>query len=489
MLTGPDALKSLDDAIRDVRREESDISQKLARNGELIARIRENEAELFRQLAQFRLTAEGQAEITGRLSQAETRARDMLAEHARSLADHERQLKALDKTIAGLATERAALLKELDKHQADLKALSARIAAVIAKDPKYEEERKNASELQSVAARSLQKTEQAETDREEKGRPYRDDPLFMYLWEAGYGTRNYKANNLIRWLDGIVARMCGFDKARPNFAMLNEIPLRLREHAERQQALAEAAEAELDRMETEAIDTAGGKPIREALVATQERIEALDAEIVKAEDDRDEAAGSLRHLAQGRDPAFTDAVGLLAQSLEREDIAKLLADARATRTAEDDAILAKIDDARLRLNEEQAEADDYHARLKVLAARRRELEDIEWEFKRARYDDPRSTFREENLAGDVLNQFLRGAITAAAYWAMWKASQGWKPGSSDWGGGVGLPRSGRTFRMPPGGGFPLPPFGGSSGSGGFNRPRSGTRGTRKTGGFKTGGGF
>ena len=53
------------------------------------------------------------------------------------------------------------------------------------------------------------------------------------------------------------------------------------------------------------------------------------------------------------------------------------------------------------------------ARLKTLAARRRELEDIQYEFKKQGFDNPRSTFREDKLVGDLLNDFLRGGITAA----------------------------------------------------------------------------
>ena len=58
----------------------------------------------------------------------------------------------------------------------------------------------------------------------------------MYLWNAGFGTKNYRANNLVafstaRWRDWSASPRRG-----PNFAMLNEIPLRLREHAERQEA-------------------------------------------------------------------------------------------------------------------------------------------------------------------------------------------------------------------------------------------------------------
>ena len=358
----------------------------------------------------------------------------------------------------------------------------------------------------------MRKTEQAEADRETKGKPYRDDPLFMYLWTAGYGTANYRANNLVRYLDGLVARLVGFQRSRPNFAMLNEIPLRLREHAERQIALAHEAEAELDALETAAIDAAGGKPMRDAMMAAQQQIAALDAQMVASEDQRDESARAVATLSQGINPAFEGALAELATALGREDIQSLLADARRTRTGQDDTIVAQIDDARARAKEEDQETREQKERLKTLAVRRRELEDIQWEFKKQHFDDPRSTFREERLVGDMLNDFLRGGISAASYWDRWQRSQNWGAGTSDWGGGVGLPDNGRprsTAARPEGGGFTWPdnsfggggnkprggfgggfgrPSGGTSG-GGFSRPRTGSSGTRKHAGFKTGGGF
>src|SRR5690606_30246220 len=85
--------------------------------------------------------------------------------------------------------------------------------------------------------------------------------------------------------------------------------------------------------------------------------------------------------------------------------------------------------ARLRAQEEESETRDQKARLKLLATRRRELEDIQYEFKKQGYDNPRSTFREDNLVGDVLTDFLRGAITAGGYWEMWRRSQNWTGGA------------------------------------------------------------
>ena len=509
-IRGPEALASLDEAMRDIRREEDEISKRLARSAERISKIRESEAELFRQLARLRLDPSVQGELDGAISAAEAKARAQLKAHAGDLNKAEKAVAEIDARLSTLTAERAAALKLFETHQAELKALASRLGGSIARDPVFSAKRAEASALAEIAAQSMRKTEQAEADRESKGKPYRDDPLFIYLWEAGYSTANYRANNLVRYLDGLVANLIGFHKTRPNFAMLNEIPLRLREHAERQITLAHTAEAELDALETAAIDAAGGKPIRDAMTAAQQKLADLDAQMVATEDARDESAKTVASLSQGLNPAFENALSELATALGREDIQTLLADARRTRTGQDDTIVAQIDDARARAKEEDQETREQKERLKTLAARRRELEDIQWEFKKQHFDDPRSTFREERLVGDLLNDFLRGGITAASYWDSWQRSQNWGAGTSDWGGGVGLPNNGRQRGNAPGadgGGFSWPDnsfgggrakggFGGGFGGGlgrpsggGFSRPRTGSSGTRKHSGFKTGGGF
>ncbi|VAW22533.1 hypothetical protein MNBD_ALPHA12-1904 [hydrothermal vent metagenome] len=495
-------MRSLDDAVRDIRREENDVSKRLSRSSERVAKIRESEAELFRKLAALRLDSDMQKQIEGQLSRAEREARNVLKSHAASFASSEQQIELLDEKIAALAEDRRKALTNIDVHQEKLKALAKQISTIIANDPEFEKKRAVANQLQAIANESLKKTTQAEADQEQKGRPYRQDPLFSYLWEKGYGTTNYKANNLVRLLDAKVARFIGYQDARTNFSMLNEIPLRLREHAERQMEAAEKAEEALDEIEARAVTKAGGDPIKKALAETQNRIEAIDREMVKAEDERDELVKKLRQLAEGREPAFAKAVKNLAKAMQGREIIDLMAQARQTRTVDDDIIISKIDDARVRLIDEENETGELRERLKVLARRRRELEDIAWEFKKSQFDDPRSVFRRDELVGDLLNEFLHGAITAASYWGQWQRSQNWRAGTTDWGGGVGLPNKGRRSNWPQRGPWSA---GGSSRngapgsrpsrskSGKFNRPRSssrsGSRGSRKSGGFKTGGGF
>src|SRR5690554_6938028 len=102
-LRGPEALASLEEAMRDIRREEDEISKRLARSSERIAKIKESEAELFRQLARLKLDPSVQPELDGSLSSAELRARETLKGHAKNVEKAER-------AIAELEAERTSLV-------------------------------------------------------------------------------------------------------------------------------------------------------------------------------------------------------------------------------------------------------------------------------------------------------------------------------------------------------------------------------------------
>jgi hypothetical protein len=487
-LNGPQAIKAIEDALRDIRREEDEITRRIARTTDRIGKLHETEIGQLRALASIRLTPEAQAELGGKLSQAETRARDMLKQHAADLSALDRQLTDHEMAIANLGAARGRELETIATRQAELDALTGTVKASLENDAAYREAVERHAEIAGMADEAKKKAAQSEADREEKGRPYREDVLFIYLWDRGYLTPAYKAGNVARMLDAWVARLVRYAAARPNYAMLNEIPLRLREHAERLAEDEIAAEDTITALETKAFDAAGGRPARAAMEAAQAKIAELDEKLVAAEDAREALVAEQKALAEGRDPKFESAVEVLTSAMRGTDIAQLMDDARKTATPEDDAITIKIDEVRRRVTEDEGELSDQRARLKTLETRRRELEDIEYEFKKARFDDPRSSFRKDDLVGDLLTEFLKGGMTAATYWGHWRHSQDWAAGS----GPIVRPtRSSSSpssgFPIPPGGFSPRPPSGGSwnKPGGGFSRPRSG--GIGKKGGFKTGG--
>jgi hypothetical protein len=127
-----------------------------------------------------------------------------------------------------------------------------------------------------VVRNAAEKAAQAAADRAEKRKPYEADPLFMYLWRRRFGTGDYKASGLVRSLDRKVAHLVGYEDARVNYAMLMELPERLREHAERLERQMTVAPAVEQHPEIVALLTqAREKPGDESPLV--HRIEQLDA--------------------------------------------------------------------------------------------------------------------------------------------------------------------------------------------------------------------
>ncbi|WP_048709586.1 hypothetical protein [Microvirga massiliensis] len=149
-------------------------------------------------------------------------------------------MPAADSDVLRLRLERAEALRELATLRLDeperLRILSELDAAI---DRAHGTGLLPAPTGQTDSARAMtiaeaeQKVKQAEADREEKRRPYEADPLFMYLWRRGYGTRSYRANRFARYFDRKVAHLIGFETARINYVMLMQLPIRLREHVDR----------------------------------------------------------------------------------------------------------------------------------------------------------------------------------------------------------------------------------------------------------------
>jgi hypothetical protein len=491
MVSGPEALRRLDRSMRDIRDEERALNRSSADASSKIARLREVESEQFLALAKVRLDPQKRQEVTEYISRAEKEANQILSRQAGKLDEISGLLADVDKDIESTRDKRDTAMAEFEAAQKKLDQLSTEVFDSLDKAPKYQAQKQAVDDAIATFDHANEKAEVAEQDREEKGAPYRNDPLFMYLFERGYNTNAYKASNITRMLDGWVARMVRYHDAKPNFVILNEIPMRLREHADQLQEDIDAERQKLSVLEDAAIDAHGGKEARETADRSEEIMSAIDARLIELEDKRDELVHRQRKLSQGQNPAYREAVDLLASGLQREGLEDLYAAARQTATREDDQIVRKIDAVRSEIVSLETELHASKDRLKMLAARRRELEDIEWEFKQKRYDRPSFDF-DDDLVEDLLGEFLKGAITASSYWGKWQDAQKYRGPkrsrsknkySNPWGSKSYSSKKRRKSKD-------YGTFGSSSSE--FSRPRStprGSKGKRDHGGFKTGGKF
>jgi hypothetical protein len=310
----------------------------------------------------------------------------------------------------------------------------------------------------------------------------------MYLWSRGFGTPEYRSSGILRMLDSKVAQLIGYADARANYARLNEIPERLREHAA---SLAAAAETELAALRTldETARTADGiADLDVRLKEAQDRLAAIDARIAQAASDRQALEVRKALFAAGEDEHTRQAVDFLASELERDDLMELRRLAMSTPLPEDDLIVSRMLKREDETRRIQATAQGLKEAIAQQQQRLAELEALRSDFTRSRYDRNGSSFSDQALILATLGQFLNGVLDRRALWRVLQEQHSYRPERSDpsfgsggfgrgtpWGGGGGvdlgdiLGSLGRSGRI--GGGHR---GGGSSGGGG---------------GFRTGGGF
>ncbi len=159
------------------------------------------ESEQFLNLAKVRLDPQKREEVTEFISRAEKEANGILMRHASKLDEISGLLTDVDKDIEATRAKRDEAMAEFEQAQKKLDQMSTEVFADLDQDPAYQAQKQAVDEAISTFDYANQKAEVAEQDREEKGAPYRNDPLFMYLFERGYNTSSYRANNIARMLD------------------------------------------------------------------------------------------------------------------------------------------------------------------------------------------------------------------------------------------------------------------------------------------------
>lgn len=527
VISGRDALHRLD-GLTAVARGEFDAAvhgaDRHARRRAELARL---QAEGLRALAAVRLDVL-KAGADASLSAAEQEATRLLAEHDAFLAAIEEAVARAAAALADAEARRRAAEAEADAALAAYEQLTGEVEQQLESEPAYQELRERMEHARSVAARSEQKLELAKSDRQAKGRPYEQDPLFSYLWQRRFRTVDYRGRGVTRMLDTWVAGLCRYDEAHLNYARLTELPDRLAEHLARMKQEEAEAEAVIERFEAAALEAKGAGPLAAAVDAAKARLQALDEELARAEAALADLRRQQETAARGETGPQQQARTVVEAALATASIPDLRVLAAETITPDDDRIV----EALAELQAEEEHLDERRRTVEALPARRRAaletLEQVRRRFKESGMDSPYvvllrepfdtavathgsmpapdgerlwrsilSTVRQApmhddryfggrqrrdsiglpegvvgGIAGAIINEVMRETLRGGSR-GRWGG--GWHGGGG--GGGRGSRRGGRTG----GGGFRT---GGRIGGGGFK-----TGGRIGGGGFKTGGKF
>ncbi|MEO0720896.1 MAG: hypothetical protein AAFY43_01970 [Pseudomonadota bacterium] len=510
-LNGREALSRLDRSISDVRKALASAIEDAERAQTRRAEVRDGQVEAYRALAGIRLDLAASLDVS-ELDALHLKARDLIDDHQAYIARSASALEAAADTLEALEEKRRSLNEDrasaLDRYESKV----ATVEQALESDEAYGGLRAAAEHAATVAARAEQKLAVAKEDRNVKGEPYREDPLFSYLWKRGFRTPDYKAGPITRMLDHWVARLSDYDTAYLNYDRLTELPERLAEHLERVEAAEVDALEALEAAEKDALATAGAPKMQAEADRLQAEIEATDAEIFAAEerhralaDDHDAA------LAAEAGPAF-QARRLLEDGLRAASFPNLRVLAAETLALNDDELIDRL----VKLRAEEMSLDLEGKRSRELPARHKTdlmaLESLRRKFKGARFDTAYARFKKSAIDRAIVD-IIRGSggvdsvfrtLSRSVRRQEPKASRGFGGRSrsdtlglpvgvgdilweiakeagrqsggrgSPWGGGMSPPRR-RTRRSS----WPDIKIGGGGGGGG----------RRGGGGFKTGGGF
>ncbi len=493
-MDGREALSRLDRLLARQREKLSDAVSAAAGLDAREAEVRDEQLMRYRSLAEIRLAAL-EDETGDELDEVHARAQRLLRSHDDYVAEAAADLAAAADRIAALEAERTALAEQRDRAIGAYEALADEVEARLADDAGHTALADAAEVADAVARRSQSKLELAEAERDAKGAAYRNDPLFHYLWTRGFRTTDYEAGPVTRFLDGWVARLCGYDTAYLDYARLTDLPKWLAEHARKKAEAADAARTALEQAEARALDEAGAGDLNAAVEAARTALATVDEAIREAEAAHGELADAHARALKSEDGPARQARRILEDGLRQASFADLRALAAETLHLEDDRAVDRL----VKLRAEQLSLELEAERLAGAPDRlRRDLAAIEIfrrKFKAARLDSPFASVRAA-VFDDALDGLLAGAVDADTAFRRLRRSVRHNPGPPRTFGGrrradtMGLPdilgdvawdiarrsMSGRPARLPKW----SPPRG---------RSKGGSGGRRGGGGFRTGGGF
>lgn len=491
MISGRNTLGFIDDSLNSERSSVDAAEQRIAEVSKQLLEQQQAHIQDYRELARLRVDMMAMGNMAASI--------DVVAKQVAAALEARKLVKAeLDVRITKLQDERAALEVEresqhevLEKAAEALDVAEAATQARLDVDSGYLAQEQRVQEAQRIAMHAGDKATHSEQEQDEKGQSYRDDTLFMYLWERHYGTPQYRAWPVTRWLDSRVAHLVGFADARANYARLQEIPLRLREHADQKKQAAEAAFKVLRELDEAARRKDGIIELEAARDMEQGALEAIDTRIEEAGERYKQLLERKDDFAAGEDDGYRKAVDYVTSELRRDDVRELRRDAMATPFPDDDLVVNRLFEREQDVQELETSLNVSKGALRKQHKKLQELESLRSDFRGRRYDQAGYSFSDGALIAAMLSNFINGRLDRDSLWRVLEQQQRYRPQRTDPTFGSGGFGRGTVWGGRRGGLGDV--LGGGLSRGGFGRGTSLGRGRggfgSGGGGFRTGGGF
>jgi len=411
MVTGRQTLASIEDAISKLHGEQTNLDQALSSAVSATERLRSERGESLRELARIKLDEIAAGRLVSDLDAGERRARQILDDYRLRIAAAAEQCGALQKEVTQAEAARHAASEEVETALEAVDHGRAEAEAKVQGTQTWQDAKASRDKAEAIAAEAERKAATSQADLGAKKKPYDEDPLFAYLWRRRFATNQYPGGRFAAMFDRMVAEFIGYDSARPNYAALIEIPMRLQEHAAAQRKAAQEPQAALAEIERRAMVEAGVDAKEKVLSESRHKMAAMDDMVEKKREMLRKLDEARAQLATGTaDPAYNEALNTIAAADATDTLANLYAEARRTPTTADEAVVGRIEAIERNIAKTESDIATLRRGALELSRRRSEMEGAREQFRRTGYDHPRSTFNNEGDIANVLKGIFEGAV-------------------------------------------------------------------------------
>lgn len=234
--------------------------------------------------------------------------------------------------------------------------------------------------------------EEIDQDSARKLPAYDNSTLFRYLYDRGFGTRDYTHRGLTRRIDRWLARYIDYNQAKQGYEFLRKTPEQMRQIIAEDRQAFDTVMDELERRRDDlAVQLELPEKIRMVKELQQRRGEQL-TRLNRLLAEGEQIQSELNELENTRGPYYQEAVQVFREMLSATDTSDLDRRARATLEITDDQIVARLIGVESEVEKLDESARRRRSQLDQTHAFLEELGRLVQRFRAAEFDSSRSQF-------------------------------------------------------------------------------------------------
>ncbi|MGB1706891.1 MAG: hypothetical protein ACPHF4_03605 [Rubripirellula sp.] len=343
--------------------------------------------------------------------------------------DEDRSLQQKLKQLQGnrTTTEKALLqaTNVLDSAILEQNKVSAVVEKRLQEDTQFVELADRAAIAELALERAESNLHEIDQDAARKLPAYQASTLFQYLYERGYGQKEYRSRGLTRRIDRWLARYIDFTKARQGYDFLKQTPDQMRKIIAEDRRSLNIVMEELERKRDRVADEMG-LPEKISLTdrLTRDRQQILQTANFVSES-MNEVEDRINDLSDPRGSYYQQAIEIFRQTLVGFKSSDLKKRAEATKDdLTDDQIVARLSGVESDRGDLQEATRDRRNLQKQKQHVIEELGRVIQRFRAAHFDSVRSHFL-DTLSIDEELAYTEDAEDARKLWQKIRRSQRW----------------------------------------------------------------